>query len=181
MTTGEGGMLTTNNIAVAEKARKLINHGSEKKYEHDFLGYNYRMTEIAAVIGLEQLKKLEGFNKKRRENARYLNQRLSGIKGLITPEIVEDQVFHQYTVRITPELGKRREEVIKFLSEKGVETGIFYPRPIHKQEAYSEYKEQSFPIAEKLAQEVLSLPVHPGLSEEEIGFIVKAFEELKDS
>ncbi|MEW5896130.1 MAG: DegT/DnrJ/EryC1/StrS family aminotransferase [Nanoarchaeota archaeon] len=179
MTTGEGGMITTNDDKVAAKIRKIINHGSEKKYFHDFLGYNYRMTDIAAAIGLEQLKKLNSFNEERKRNARFLNEKLGLIKGLILPEISGGNVFHQYTVRITPEFRKTREELINFLSEKGVNNSVFYPLPVHKQRAYKRYNKHGFPVAEKLAKEVLSLPVHPSLTEEDLNLIVKAFEGQK--
>lgn len=170
MTTGEGGMVTTNDKEIEEKARKLIEHGSAKKYVHEFLGYNYRMTDIEAAIGIEQLKKLDTFNQARRNNALHFNQKL---KNFILPEITEGHVFHQYIVRVNP---KKRKELMRFLLGKGILSAIHYPLPIHKQEAYKEYNQESFPIAEKLAKEVLSLPVHPSLSKEELDKIIEALE-----
>lgn len=174
MITGEGGMITTNDEAIAAKARKIINHGSEKKYYHNVLGYNYRMTNLAAAIGLEQLKKLNDFNQKRKKNAQHLYQHLKGMKGMIMPEITEGHVFHQFTMRISPECEKSRAELQNFLLEKGIQTAVFYPLPIHKQKAYS-YYQQSFPAAEKAAQQVLSLPIHPALQSNDLDVIAQAF------
>ena len=178
MTTGEGGMITTNDAKVAEKARKLISHGSSKRYYHDFVGYNYRLTDLAAAIGLAQLKKLPEFNEKRRKNAHFLSNGLKNIPGIVLPQILSGHVFHQFTIRITPELKKSREEVISHLIKKGVGNSVFYPLPIHKQKAYKKYNSQNFAVAEKMAEEVLSLPIHPGLREEDLSQIIKAFEEL---
>jgi perosamine synthetase len=178
MTTGEGGVVTTNSDDVAEKMKKIISHGSEKRYYHEFLGYNYRMTDIAAAIGLGQLKKLNSFNEMRKRNAAYFSRKLDCIVGLELPEIIFGHVFHQYTLRVTPEFGKTREEVIGFLKGAGIGSSVFYPVPIHKQEAYLTYKVLSFPVAEKLAKEVLSIPIHPGLKEEDLNYIIGELKRL---
>lgn len=180
MTTGEGGMITTNDDAVAAKARKIINHGSEKKYYHDVLGYNYRMTDLAAAIGLEQLKKLSYFNRKRKEHAQYLHQQLKNKKGIIVPDITAGHVFHQFTIRITPEFGKSRDESQQILLQNEIQSSIFYPLPIHQQKVYPNHQ-QTFPVAEKAAQEVLSLPVHPALTPNELNLIVEAIQQLESS
>jgi len=179
MTTGEGGMITTNDDKIAEKVRWLINHGSEKKYHHNILGYNYRMTNIAAAIGIEQLKKLNWFNEKRKKNALLLNEKLSSIKGLILPEITENHVFHQYTIRITSEFLTTRDELARKLLNHGISSSIFYPLPIHKQQAYLEHQNETFLVAEKLSNQVLSLPVHPALTEEDLNKIINVFEGLE--
>jgi len=181
MTSSEGGMITTNKDKIAEMARKIINHGSEIKYYHDFVSYNFRMTDLAAAIGIEQLKKLDGFNEKRKNNALLLNQKLASIKGIILPQLNEGHVFHQYTIRITPQFGKTRDEVVKILTDKGIGTGIFYPLPIHKQKAYSDYNQLSFPITEKVATEVLSLPVHPSLTEDDLNKIASVIIEINNN
>jgi len=182
MTTGEGGMITTDDDKIAAKMRKIINHGSEKRYYHDFVGYNYRLTDIAAAIGTEQLQKLESFNQKRRENARCLQERLSKIAGLILPTENSGQVYHQFTIRITPEFGKTREEIISLLTEKGIGSAIFYPVSIHQQKAYPEYHHLQFPVSEKVAREVLSLPIHPEVTEkdlEKIYMVLAEFSQVK--
>lgn len=180
MTTGEGGMITTDNDELAEAARMLRSHGESERYSHMLLGYNFRMTDIAAAIGLVQLKRLEEFTRSRIENAEYLNTHIDTIKG-IKPPFVTDQVkhvFHQYTVRV--ENGKRNE-IKDFLTELGVGTGVHYPKTIYQQKLYQDMGiKANCPIAEKSASEVLSLPVHPGLTVEDLGEIVNSLEEASD-
>ena len=181
MITGEGGMITTDNSDIDEKARMIRSHGQRQRYFHEILGYNYRMTEIAAAIGLCQLGKLERFNNKRIENARFLTQGLSGTRGLVPPSVKSNtrHVFHQYTVRITQDFGIPRDEVRQKLMDKGVGTEIYYPLPIHKQPLYqnSGYDDH-LPNSEKAAREVLSLPVHPSLTKEDLGKIVLAIQSI---
>ncbi len=200
MTTGEGGMITTNDEELAKKIRKIINHGSERKYYHDLLGYNYRLTDLAAAIGIEQLKKLPAFNKKRRENAVLLSEHLSSLPGLVVPALSSGHVFHQYTIRVTTEEkeegGKRtegqgmekraterkkmREELIAQCHQQGLEVAVHYPLAIHQQNAYAFSGSCRFPlpVAEKMAQEVLSLPIHPALSPEELLCIVNIIKKI---
>ena len=180
MTTGEGGMITTNDKEIAEKARMIKNHGQKERYLHEILGYNYRMIDIAAAIGLCQLRKLEQFNSKRIENAKFLTERVKGIRGLILPCVSSNtkHVFHQYTVRVTEEFGLSRDKVKEKLKQKGIMTEIYYPLPIHKQPLYKKlgYNDH-LPNSEKAAKEVLSLPVHPGLRAAELQTIVRALSE----
>jgi perosamine synthetase len=137
MTTSEGGMITTNDKDIAQKAKMIRSHGQRQRYFHEILGYNYRVTDIAAAIGLCQLGKLEEFNKRIR-NAEFLRGRLSGIRGLVTPHVRPNvkHVFHQYTVRITQDFAISRDELKKKLLDKGTATEIYYPLPIHKQPLY---------------------------------------------
>lgn len=176
MTTGEGGMITTNSVELAEKCRILRQHGMRQRYYHDELGYNFRMTDIQAAIGLAQIKKLENFNQARIRNALYLNQHL---RGVVTPGVPEGyrHVFHQYTIRVP---ANRRDALQMHLQEKGIGTGVFYPVPVHKQSFYQkelDYQE-SYPEAETAAKEVLSLPVHPSLTEEELHLIASTVNEF---
>ena len=133
------------------------------------------MTDIAAAIGLCQLGKLEGFDNKRIRNAKFLTERLNGIKGLIPPRVGSNakHVFHQYTVRITQDFGIPRDELRQKLMNKGVATEIYYPLPIHKQPLYqnSGYNDH-FPDSEKAATEVLSLPVRPSLTRKDLVYII---------
>jgi len=181
MTTGEGGMITTNDEAIARKARMIRSHGQKERYFHEVLGYNYRMTDIAAAIGLCQLEKLEDFNKKRIENARFLTERLSKIKGLIPPYVRPNakHVFHQYTVRITGDFAVPRDELRKRLLDKGIGTEVYYPLPVHKQPLYRNlgYNDH-LPNSEMAAGEVLSLPVHPSLTKEDLENIVRAIQDI---
>ena len=175
ITTGEGGMITTNDKDIAQRARMIRSHGQRERYFHEILGYNYRMTDIAAAIGLCQLGKLEEFNSKRMENAKFLTKELSGIKGLIPPSVKSNtqHVFHQYTVRITQDFGIPRDELRQKLMDKGVGTEIYYPLPIHKQPLYQRlgYNDR-LPNSEKAAREVLSLPVHPSLTKKDLECVV---------
>lgn len=176
MTTGEGGMITTDDDDVAARTRQLIAHGMKVRYYHETLGYNYRMTDIAAAIGIEQLKKLPRFNAARAQNARFFDKAFAGVPGLLTPAVFPQRthVYHQYTLRITPEFGTPRDDLAAALTQRGVITGIYYPIPAHRQEAVRALGlgEQSFPVAEQFAQEVLAIPVHPALSEADRLFIV---------
>lgn len=175
MTSAEGGMITTNDDRLAESCRVIRQHGMRRRYYHDELGFNFRMTDVHAAIGLAQLKKLGGFNQKRRENAGYLSTHL---RGVVTPYIPEgsEHVFHQYTIRVS---GSKREGLMAYLQEKGVGSGVYYPVPIHQQTYYMNelgYK-QSLPEAERAANEVLSLPVHPDLSLADLETIVRVVNE----
>lgn len=171
MTTAEGGMITTNHDDIAEKSRMLRNHGSRERYSHEILGYNFRMNEIQAAIGLVQLGKLTGWNETRRENALKLTQGLSDISGITTPEIRPDvkHVFHQYTIR-----ARHRESLIESLKADGIGFGIYYPQPIYTQPLYKSlgYKDR-LEYTEQAAREVLSLPVHASLQQEDLDRIIE--------
>jgi dTDP-4-amino-4,6-dideoxygalactose transaminase len=170
MTSGEGGMITTNDPVIDEKCRVLRQHGMRKRYYHDELGYNFRMTDIHAAIGLAQLKKLDRFNEIRQGNAKFLS---TNLRGVVTPTAPEgcNHVFHQYTVRVP---GGKRDALRAYLQEKGIGSEVYYPVPIHQQTFYVRdlgYK-QSLPETERAAQEVLSLPIHPALSSTDLEAIV---------
>jgi dTDP-4-amino-4,6-dideoxygalactose transaminase len=171
MTSAEGGMITTNDAKIAESCRVIRQHGMRRRYYHDELGFNFRMTDVQAAIGLAQLHKLEKFNQIRQENAKYLSEHLRGVSVPVIPEGCE-HVFHQYTIRVPD--GKR-DTLLAYLGECDVGTGVYYPVPIHQQTFY--VKElgyhQTLPEAEKAAQEVLSLPVHPALSPADLNTIVQ--------
>jgi len=173
MTTGEGGMVTTSSDEVAERVRLLRAHGAVRRYEHVELGYNYRMTDIAAAIGRVQLRKLEQMNARRIENARRLSEWLEGLKDVSVPYVTEGvrHVFHQYTVRC-----RRRGRVIAELERSGIGYGIHYPKPVHRQELYARlgYSRACLPVAERASEEVLSLPVHPMLEQEEVERVAEA-------
>lgn len=177
MTTGEGGMVTTNDLQLAEKLKLLREHGMKVRYYHDILGYNFRMTNIEAAIGIEQLKKLDKFNEKRIRNAIFISDNLSKTKGIKVPFISKNykHVFHQYTIRITEGYGMRRDELVAHLLEKGIGSSIYYPVPIYRQKIFSDlgYK-NNFPITEKLSKEALSIPIHPSLSETDLREIINA-------
>jgi len=176
MTSAEGGMITTDDDTIDEKCRVIRQHGMRRRYHHDELGFNFRMTDVHAAIGLEQLKKLEFRNQQRRANARFLSDHL---KGVVVPYEPDGciHVYHQYTVRVTD--GKR-DDLRAFLQENGVGSEVYYPVPVHKQKFYLEELgyDVTFPEVELAALEVLSLPVHPAISQSDLETIVTKVNEF---
>ena len=170
VTAGEGGMITTGDETLAERCRLLRSHGMRRRYYYESLGYNFRMSDLHAAIGLAQMDRLEDFTAKRRANAAYLS---AHIESVVTPRVREgyEHVWHQYTVRVDG--GRDRDAAVRQLNEAGVGTGIFYPVPAHQHDYVRDVVGYvSLPVTERLAQEVLSLPVHPGLSQTDLETIV---------
>ena len=181
MITGEGGMVTTSEKAYNERLRLIINHGQSEKYLHTRIGYNYRMTDIAAAIGIVQLKKLDKFNIRRRKNAEYYNTHLS-VKGLELPRVSDGahHVYHQYVVRITEEFPLKRAAFIEYLKTKGIGSAIHYPIPIQRQPVYALANDPDpCPVSTSLSESVLSLPVHPLLDTKELGYICDTINKVK--
>jgi dTDP-4-amino-4,6-dideoxygalactose transaminase len=174
MTTAEGGLVTTNDGDIAEQARIIRQHGMRRRYYHDEMGYNFRMTDVHAAIGLAQLPRLEEFNQARIANAAHFSAHLT--KNVTVPKVPVGyrHVFHQYTIRVP---GGRRDEVLEGLRERGVGCGVYYPVPVHQQRIY-EGTDCLCPEAERASEEVLSLPVHPGLTQADLEHIVEAVNEL---
>jgi dTDP-4-amino-4,6-dideoxygalactose transaminase len=166
-------MISTDDPGIAERLRLLRHHGQSERYFSIELGYNYRTTDLASAIGLAQLARLTDFNTKRRVNAAYLSKHLRGVT--LPPEPAEPAacVWHQYTVRVP---GGAREALQAWLRERGVESAVHYPHTLPGQKLYRDlgYDESSYPVARRLASEVLSLPVHPGLSQTDLETIVSA-------
>jgi dTDP-4-amino-4,6-dideoxygalactose transaminase len=168
MTTGEGGMVTTESAVVDHQVRLLRNQGMERRYENEVVGFNMRMTDIYAAIGRVQLTRLRAWTGERQANAAYLTQHLSGV---VTPHVAPGavHVFHQYTVRVRDD----RDGFAKALAdEHAVGTGVYYPVPTHRLPSFAEMLD--LPETERAAAEVLSLPVYPGLSRDELDRIVAA-------
>jgi dTDP-4-amino-4,6-dideoxygalactose transaminase len=174
--TGEGGMVTTNDDQVEEKSRMIRSHGMKQRYYHERIGYNFRMTDIQAAIGLAQMGRLGIMTAKRRRNAEYMNQH---IETVTTPKVQAgcEHVWHQYTVKVNS--GRKRDDVVKQMNDAGIDVGIYYPVPIHKQKSVQGViGDVRLPIAEKMATEVMSLPVHPLLSDEDLATIVTEVNKL---
>jgi dTDP-4-amino-4,6-dideoxygalactose transaminase len=172
MMSAEGGMITTGDDTIAERCRLLRSHGMKRRYEYEMMGYNFRMTDIHAAIGLAQLERLPAFNKRRQANAAYLN---SHIHSVHTPRVRldYDHVWHQYTIRVPDEID--RDHALERLAAAGVGAAVFYPIPAHKHPYMREIiGEVALPVSEQLAREVISLPVHPGLTAAELDTIVAA-------
>jgi dTDP-4-amino-4,6-dideoxygalactose transaminase len=180
--TGEGGMITAPDERTDSTLRSLRNHGRAGQYLHDVLGYNYRLTDIAAALGIGSLKKLDDYNLRRNENAAYLTQEIKNIKGLVPPVVPTDRthVFHQYTLRVTEDFGISRDELQQKLKDQGIGSGIIYPLPIHQQPLYQKlgYKD-SLPAAEQAAREVLSLPVHQHLTNNDLEKIIEGLKNAR--
>jgi len=172
MTTGEGGLITTDDSGLAELMRRVRSHGENERYNSVELGYNYRLTDIAAAIGVAQLKRLNDFTERRRRNADYLTSNLKDVIAPPQPTEREAHVWHLYTVRVP--VG--RDDLASWLRERDIEAGVYYPRTLPAQPLYRNlgYDDDAFPVARQLAREVLSLPVHPGLSEGDLAQIVDA-------
>ena len=176
MTTIEGGMITTDDPAIAERARLLREHGSAQRYRHETLGYNQRMTDVQAAIGLVQLSKLDQWNEQRQANAAYLNAGLEGLAGVTPPPVRPgaQHAYHQYTLRVP-----NREALLPQLAQDGIGVGIHYPLPIHQQPFYQNLGyADSLPNAEQASREVLSLPVHPSLTHADLDCIVEVLWKL---
>ena len=162
--TGEGGMITTDNEEIAERARLIRNHGQSRRYFHDCLGYNYRMTNIAAAIGLVQLKKIDTLSLRRMSNARYYGEQLNVKKPFVSPNV--KHVFHQYTIRV-----KDRDKFQAHLERNGVGYGIYYPVPLPSQPLFD--SNELFEVAELASKEVISIPVNPSLKRVDVEKVVK--------
>ncbi|QLG64133.1 DegT/DnrJ/EryC1/StrS family aminotransferase [Halorarum salinum] len=171
MTTGEGGMVTTDRADLADRVARFADHGRVSGYEHAEVGHNFRMTSLCAAIGRAQLPKLVDWTIARRGNAAYLSKRLDDA-GVVTPHEPPGSrhVYHQYTVRSDDRDGLRDH-----LEDAGVGTGVYYPTPIHRQPAYGGV-DADCPVAERAAEQVLSLPVHPGLSTDDLRRVADAVE-----
>jgi len=173
MTTGEGGMLTTNDDRIAELSRYIRSHGEKQKYTSLMLGHNYHMPEIEAAIGREQLKKLPKFVKKRRENAKRLTKKLENAANLQLP--VEPTGFrcswYLYTVQLRNAKADKRDKLVDQLKKNGIGAFVCYMNPIHMMQYYRKFGAHRLPVTEKASKQVFSLPVHPGVKPEQIDFI----------
>ncbi len=177
---GEGGVVTTNNDEYAELCRRFRHHGQSEKtrYQYYDIGYNYRMTNIAAAIGLVQLGKIDEYNEKRQKNAEALSKGLADIPEVVVPAASPEakHVFHQYTILVDPE---KRDEIMNKIKEQGCGCAVFYPKPLHLHPHFGNmgYSEGDFPVSEETAKRCISLPVHPRLSEEDISKIIETVKE----
>jgi dTDP-4-amino-4,6-dideoxygalactose transaminase len=174
---GEAGAVVTNDPEVDKKVRMLRDHGQAKKYDHTLIGWNSRMDGFQGAILSVKLKHLYWWNEARRDTAKTYNDLLLGIEGIITPTEAwyNNHVYHIYAIR-----AKNRDEVMKFLAQKEIYCGIHYPVPVHLQKAYEflGYGEGTFPVAEKCADEYISLPMYPEISRKQIEYVAQEIEIL---
>lgn len=181
MVMGEGGAVTTSEEAVYRRLLLLRKHGEERRYETISLGSNLHLTEMQAALGRVQLRKLESLNEARRRNAEHLTR---GLRGLLVTPVERPgcrHVYHQYVVRVGDAV--LRDRLARFLGEKGIETAIHYPRPLHLHPLYRSlgFVPGTAPVAEEAAGRVLSLPVHPLLTREDIDYILDVIREFFES
>ncbi|GHO82752.1 DegT/DnrJ/EryC1/StrS family aminotransferase [Dictyobacter formicarum] len=188
MTTGEGGMVTTNDADIAKRLRLLRNHGQKERYQHIDLGYNLRMTDIQAALGIVQLQRLEQMTMQRIANATFLTEQIAGVVQTPTVRPGYQHVYHQYTIQVP----HNRDQWVLHLRERGIGTAIHYPVPIHQQPFYLAKKQMfrcvhahstttdnctqtdmQLPLTEHAAHHVLSLPVHPALRKADLTTIAK--------
>ena len=173
MTTGEGGVITANDEQLEKRLRMLINHGQSQKYLHTRLGYNYRMTNLQAAIGLAQLQKLDDITESRITNAEYLNTCLKVPLTKPCKEREVKHVYHQYVVKLKEDFSMTRAEFMDYLTDKGIGSAVHYPLPIHRQPLYKNlgYEVEQCPTATRLSDIVLSLPIHPGLTDSDLRYM----------
>jgi perosamine synthetase len=179
VTTGEGGMATTDDDRVADRIRLLRNHGMRRRYEHELPGHNYRLTDLQAAVGIPQLDRLPSNTRRRQEHAARLTEGLAGIPGLVTPVVRPGRthVFHQYTVRVTEGARLARDQLAEALAERGIASAVHYPKPAFDHSCYRDdprVRVEPMPNAERACREVLSLPVHPALTDGDLDAIVAA-------
>lgn len=179
---GDGGALFTNDDTLAEKISALVNHGMKQRYYYDYVGVNSRLDTLQAAILRVKLKQLPAYHLARQQAALFYDEAFSGIAGLNIPERspYSTHVFHQYTIRVPREV---RDPLKEWLAGKKIPSMVYYPVPLHLQHAYADlgYGVGDFPVAEKLSQEVLSLPMHTELDTEQLSYIagqVRAFFKL---
>ncbi|QXP51528.1 DegT/DnrJ/EryC1/StrS aminotransferase family protein [Cellulophaga sp. HaHa_2_1] len=179
---GDGGAIFTNDDALAHTLRGVVNHGMYERYHHDVVGVNSRLDSLQAAVLRAKLPLLDQYNAKRRDSARKYSAAFKNESAIVIPVTVNGcdgicdtcdcHVFHQYTLKIT---NGKRDELVKHLAEKGIPCGVYYPIPLHKQKAYVDdrYNDADFPVTNQLVKEVISLPMHTELDEEQISFITK--------
>jgi dTDP-4-amino-4,6-dideoxygalactose transaminase len=173
---GEAGAVVTNHSEIRDKVRVLRDHGQTRKYHHTMVGWNGRMDGIQGAVLSIKLRHLEKWNELRRSHAAYYDAGFAGIEEIVTPFVRPDSksVYHVYAVRV-----QNRDEVIRFLAERGIGSGVHYPIPVHLQEAYAHLGHGigDFPVAERCATEFLSLPMFPELSIEQLARVVQGVKE----
>ncbi|MDP3359731.1 MAG: DegT/DnrJ/EryC1/StrS family aminotransferase [Lutibacter sp.] len=170
---GDGGAIFTNDDDLAHNIRGIVNHGMYVRYHHDVVGVNSRLDSIQAAVLNVKLPHLDTYNKARQAAARKYNVAFAHEKNIITPVICENcdcHVFHQYTLRV---LNTDRDALVNFLNENSIPCGVYYPIPLHSQKAYADkrYDEANFPVTNQLVKEVISLPMHTELDDDQIDFI----------
>ncbi len=180
MTTGEGGMVTTNDETYAETLRTIRIHGEERPYWVTRVGHNYRMTEIAAAIGICQLMKLPRFLKKRRENAKKLIEELSNLEKIDLPIQFDDRehAWYLFTVRLKGKYARRRGKILQKLRSKRINAAVYYETPVHLLPLYRKIIKVVLPETERVSREIFSLPIHPKVNFDDIAYISEILKKI---
>ena len=175
---GDGGMIVTNDASLADKSNIMRNHGSKPKYYHKFVGGNFRLDPVQAVVISVKLKYLEQWHEARRVNAEYYNQKFAGCDRVVTPfvEPHNRMIYNQYVLRIRADKGASRDRVREHLTAKKIGNEVYYPVPLHIQECFADlhYKEGELPHAVQAAKEVVAIPIYPELTQAQKDEVVKA-------
>src|SRR5437667_118546 len=179
ITTGEGGMITTNDAALADRLRVLRHQGMRNRYEYVMAGHNYRLTDVAAALAIPQLARYDEVVKRRKENAARLSAGLADVPGLRLPAELpgRSHVWHQYTVLVASDAPVTRDELVTRLAAAGVGSGVYYPRTVYDYDCYRDHPRvvtDPAPVAERVAASCLSLPVHQYLSDTDLDRVVEA-------
>jgi len=177
---GDGGALYTNDEVLAKRIRSIANHGMTQRYYHDHIGVNSRLDSMQAAILSVKLKKLDRYHQKRQEAAAYYDTELSNVNWLQIPKRVKqsNHIFHQYSIVVKDNC---RDELRKYLEEHKIPSMIYYPVPIHQQKAYQNYlfDTEAFPVANTIAQHILSLPMHTEMTNEQLSYICEIIKKFK--
>ena len=170
---GDGGMVVSNDEDLAEKIRKLRNHGETTRYHHKYVGGNFRLDTLQAAALLVKFKHLEEWSARRRAHGANYTKFLAGCSGVRTPVIAEgnESIYNQYVIR-----AEKRDELKDFLADRGVSSGIYYPLSLHQQECFGSlgYGEGDFPVSEAATKDVLALPIFPELTDEQVAFVAES-------
>ncbi|MFI2741906.1 DegT/DnrJ/EryC1/StrS family aminotransferase [Zhouia sp. PK063] len=180
---GDGGAIFTNDNDLAHTIRGIVNHGMYERYHHDVVGVNSRLDAMQAAVLRAKLPKLDAYNDARKAAAQKYNEAFSGVKNILTPYQYGDEtshVYHQYTLQIT---NGKRDALVKYLNEQGIPCGVYYPIPLHSQKAYKDdrYNEADFPVTNQLVKDVIALPMHTELNDEQIQFITDTVKKFVNS
>ena len=182
LTTGEGGMVTTNDPELDKKGRLLRAHGDDARYHHVVLGFNYRLTEMQAVLGIDQMKRFDDFLVKRKNSGEYLTNKIQKIEGLTPQKITEkaEPSYSYFSIKMNPEKFKcTRDEFMKALQAENIDCAIHYPTPLTKQPIIEEkFNPAPCPVSEELSTIIMSLPMHPGLTKENLEQILESVEKV---
>lgn len=176
ITTGEGGMITSNNENLIELSKSLRSHGETEKYIHEEVGFNYRSTEIASALGLSQLEKLDKYVDRRQSIALFYDLAIRNIEGL-TPQLIPEPVqssYNYYTITVDDSFRLSRDKLQRFLHDEYIETGVYYPLPLDMQPAFHPYRGEPCKVAKELSDKVISIPIHQSMTHKEAEKVVKA-------